>query len=63
MDTATLTVLGAITGFDEPQQAIVFSKDGKSAYVLIMAPWLAVVDLAARRVTGKPAPGTVAPAH
>ncbi len=63
MDTATLTVLGAITGFDEPQQAIVFTKDGKSAYVLNKDPSLAVVNLAARRVTRKPTPETVAPAH
>ncbi len=34
IDTGTRKVVATIPGFQEPRQAIVFTKDGKTAYVL-----------------------------
>ena len=46
----TTGVVATITGFKEPRQAIVFTRDGKTAYVLNEDLGLAKVDLASNRV-------------
>jgi len=44
IDTATRKRLSVIGGFNEPRQAIVFSKDGQQAYVLNRDLSVSVVD-------------------
>ena len=43
-------MVATITGFKEPRQAIVFTRDGKTAYVLNEDLGIAKVDLASNRV-------------
>lgn len=47
IDIPTLRVVRTISGFDEPRQAIVFSRDGAKAYVLNKDLSIATVNLAA----------------
>lgn len=47
VDIPTLRVVRTITGFEEPRQAIVFSRDGARAYVLNKDLSIATVNLAA----------------
>ncbi len=63
VDTATLAPTATITGFHEPRQAIVFTRDGRWAYVLNQDLSLAVVDTAARQVVRTLTPGENAPAR
>jgi YVTN family beta-propeller protein len=48
----TQKVVATITGFKEPRQAIVFTRDGKLAYVLNEDLSVAKVDLASHRIVG-----------
>ena len=50
IDVASKSVVATIFGFKEPRQAIVFTRDGRSAYVLNEDLSLAKVDLASNRV-------------
>lgn len=43
-------MVATIPGFQEPRQAIVFTKDGKTAYVLNKDLSIAVVDTATRQI-------------
>ena len=50
IDVASRSVVATITGFKEPRQAIVFTRDGKTAYVLNEDLGIAKVDMASNRV-------------
>ena len=50
VDTTTRKVVGKVVGFDEPRQAITFTRDGRQAYVLNQDLSVAVVDLGALRI-------------
>ena len=50
IDVASKSVVATITGFKEPRQAIVFTRDGTTAYVLNEDLGIAKVDLARNRV-------------
>ena len=52
ISVATQKVVATITGFNEPRQAIVFTRDGTLAYVLNEDLSLAKVDRASNRVVG-----------
>lgn len=50
VDVAALKLFAAITGSKEPRQAIVFTRDSKSAYVSNADVRVAKVDRATRQV-------------
>ena len=50
INVATLKVVATITGFKEPRQAIVFTRDGKTAYVLNVDLSVAKVDRSTQQV-------------
>jgi len=50
IDVATLTNTGSISGFKEPRQAIVFSKNGNEAYVLNNDLSVSIVSLTANKI-------------
>jgi len=50
IDASTLKVVATIEGFKQPRQAIVFTRDGKFAYVLNQDLSIAQVDRGAQRV-------------
>ena len=50
VDIATFTNTKTITGFKEPRQAIVFSKNGKQVYVLNNDLSISIVSLAENRI-------------
>ena len=52
IDVASLKVVATITGFKEPRQAIVLTRDGKTAYVLNVDLSVAKVDRATQQVIG-----------
>ena len=52
ISVATQKVVATITGFKEPRQAIVFTRDGTLAYVLNEDLSVAKVDRASNRVVG-----------
>lgn len=49
-------MVATIPGFQEPRQAIVFTKDGRTAHVLNKDLSIAVVDKATHRITRTFAP-------
>ncbi|MDE2082455.1 MAG: beta-propeller fold lactonase family protein [Burkholderiales bacterium] len=61
IDVATLKVVATIAGFKQPRQAIVFTRDGQTAYVLNEDLSISKVERAGRRiVTTLAAPQAVA---
>ena len=50
IDIPSLTTKKIITGFKEPRQAIVFSKNGKQVYVLNNDLSVSIVSLAANKI-------------
>ena len=52
IDVASLKVVATITGFNQPRQAIVFTRDGKTAYVLNVDLSLSKVDRATQQIVG-----------
>ena len=56
IDVATLKVVATITGFKQPRQAIVFTRDGKTAYVLNEDLSISRVDRAAQKIVGTVSP-------
>lgn len=56
IDVATPKVVATITGFKQPRQAIVFTRDGRFAYVLNEDLSLAKVERGAQRIVGGIAP-------
>jgi YVTN family beta-propeller protein len=52
ISVATQQVVATITGFKEPRQAIVFTRDGRLAYVLNEDLSLSKVDMASNRIVG-----------
>ena len=52
IDVPTLQVVVTITGFKEPRQAIAFTRDGKTAYVLNVDLSVAKVDRLTQQVVG-----------
>ena len=56
IEVETLKVVATITGFKQPRQAIVFTRDGKLAYVLNEDLSVSRVDRASQRIAGTLAP-------
>ena len=52
IDVATLKVVATIAGFKQPRQAIVFTRDGRSAYVLNEDLSISKVDRSTQQITG-----------
>lgn len=50
IDVSTLTNIGEITGFNEPRQAIIYSKNGKNVFVLNKDLSISVVNLAEKKI-------------
>jgi YVTN family beta-propeller protein len=50
IDVSTLTNIGVITGFNEPRQAIVYSKNGKNVFVLNKDLSISVVNLSEKKI-------------
>lgn len=50
IDVPTLTNIGVITGFNEPRQAIVYSKNGKNVFVLNKDLSISVVNLSEKKI-------------
>jgi YVTN family beta-propeller protein len=50
VDTSTRKVVGKVVGFDEPRQAISFTRDGRQAYVLNKDLSIAIVDVGALQI-------------